>query len=173
MTKGWTRTCGGGVQWGTHRPYKNAITNEEFLRDAVLLHDATPGDTRYATWALREWRWFSASGMLTRSHLVVGGLTRCRPRLGHDRRQRHLRPRRGDLGGRGRVSRRPDPDVPGRAGRLSDREIQGVSVRLRGDSGTVGRRVDVEGALRVGRHVRRTIEAREDAAASGGMPECK
>jgi predicted alpha-1,6-mannanase (GH76 family) len=82
MTRGWTRTCGGGVQWGTHRPYKNAITNEEFLRDAVLLHDATPGDTRYATWALREWRWFSASGMLTRSHLVVDGLTRCRPRLG-------------------------------------------------------------------------------------------
>ena len=81
MTKGWTQACGGGVQWGTHRPYKNAITNEEFLQDAVLLHDVTPGDTGYAAWALREWKWFSGSGLLTRSHLVVDGLRRCRPRL--------------------------------------------------------------------------------------------
>jgi len=65
------------------RPYKNAITNEEFLQDAALLHDATPGDTYYARWAHREWAWFQASGMLTPSHLVVDGLTpRCRPRLG-------------------------------------------------------------------------------------------
>jgi predicted alpha-1,6-mannanase (GH76 family) len=82
MAKGWTQACGGGVLWSKYWPYKNAITNEEFLRDAVLLHEATPGDTRYARWALREWAWFSDSGMLTRSHLVIDGLTaRCRPKL--------------------------------------------------------------------------------------------
>ena len=25
------------------------------MADAALLHEATPGDTRYARWALREW----------------------------------------------------------------------------------------------------------------------
>jgi predicted alpha-1,6-mannanase (GH76 family) len=82
MTKGWTPVCGGGLQWARRKPYKNAITNETFMADAALLHEATPGDTRYARWALREWRWFSASGMLTRSHLVADGLSaRCRPKL--------------------------------------------------------------------------------------------
>jgi predicted alpha-1,6-mannanase (GH76 family) len=81
MAEGWTPACGGGVVWNQRRQYKNAITNEEFLQDAVLLHEATPGDTYYAGWAHREWAWFKASGMLTRSHLVIDGLTpRCRPR---------------------------------------------------------------------------------------------
>jgi predicted alpha-1,6-mannanase (GH76 family) len=83
MVRGWTPACGGGVIWNQRRYYKNAITNEEFLQDAVLLHEATPGDTYYASWAHREWAWFKASGMLTPSHLVIDGLTpRCRPRLG-------------------------------------------------------------------------------------------
>ena len=82
LTKGWDPVCGGGLQWTRRIPYKNAITNETFMADAALLHEATPGDTRYARWALREWRWFSASGMLTRSHLVIDGLSaRCRPKL--------------------------------------------------------------------------------------------
>jgi predicted alpha-1,6-mannanase (GH76 family) len=82
LTKGWTPACGGGLQWAHRKPYKNAITNETFMADAALLHEATPGDTRYARWALREWRWFSASGMLSRSHLVIDGLSpRCRPKL--------------------------------------------------------------------------------------------
>jgi predicted alpha-1,6-mannanase (GH76 family) len=83
LTKGWTPVCGGGLQWAHRRPYKNAITNETFMTDAALLHEATPGDTRYARWALRDWKWFSARGMLTRSGLVVDGLSsRCRPKLG-------------------------------------------------------------------------------------------
>ena len=82
MSRGWTRVCGGGVVWNQHRRYKNAITNEEFMQAAVLLHEATPGDTWYARWALRDWAWFSASGMLTRSGLVVDGLAPdCRPNL--------------------------------------------------------------------------------------------
>jgi predicted alpha-1,6-mannanase (GH76 family) len=82
LTKGWSPVCGGGVQWTHRKAYKNAITNETFMADAALLHQATPGDTRYARWAVREWRWFSRSGMLTHSHLVVDGLSRrCRPKL--------------------------------------------------------------------------------------------
>jgi predicted alpha-1,6-mannanase (GH76 family) len=82
LTKGWSPVCGGGLLWNRLKPYKNAITNETFMADAALLHEAIPGDTRYARWALREWRWFSASGMLTRHHLVVDGLSaRCRPKL--------------------------------------------------------------------------------------------
>lgn len=50
LTKGWTPACGGGLQWAHRRPYKNAITNETFMADAALLHEATPGDTRYARW---------------------------------------------------------------------------------------------------------------------------
>lgn len=86
MSGGWTHACGGGVLWSKYWPYKNAITNEEFLRDAILLHEAIPGDTRYARWALREWAWFSHSGMLTHSHLVADGLTgNCQPRLSSPR----------------------------------------------------------------------------------------
>jgi predicted alpha-1,6-mannanase (GH76 family) len=82
LTKGWSPVCGGGLQWAHRKPYKNAITNETFMADAALLHEATPGDTKYARWALREWRWFSDSGMLTHSHLVIDGLSpRCRPKL--------------------------------------------------------------------------------------------
>jgi predicted alpha-1,6-mannanase (GH76 family) len=81
VTKGWSATCGGGVLWKQHKPYKNAITNLEFLRGAVLLHDLTPGDSYYANWAVREWNWFAASGMLTSSHLVVDGLHNCKPVL--------------------------------------------------------------------------------------------
>jgi predicted alpha-1,6-mannanase (GH76 family) len=83
MTRGWTPACGGGLLWRENRPLKDAITNEVFLQDAVLLHQLTPGDSYYRAWALREWAWFSASGMLTPSHLVVDGITQqCQAELG-------------------------------------------------------------------------------------------
>ncbi|HEY6277486.1 MAG TPA: glycoside hydrolase family 76 protein [Streptosporangiaceae bacterium] len=83
ITRGWTPSCGGGLLWRENRPYKDAITNEVFLQDAVLLHELSPGDQYYREWALREWAWFSASGMLTPSHLVVDGVTQqCQAALG-------------------------------------------------------------------------------------------
>jgi predicted alpha-1,6-mannanase (GH76 family) len=83
LATGWTPACGGGLLWRKRLPFKDAITNEVFLQDAVLLHEATPGDTYYRDWALREWAWFSASGMLTPSHLVVDGITQqCQAALG-------------------------------------------------------------------------------------------
>jgi predicted alpha-1,6-mannanase (GH76 family) len=81
MTTGWDNTCGGGIWWNKARAYKNAIANELFLQVAARLHNLTPRDTHYLAWAMREWRWFAASGMLTRSHLVVDGLADCRAML--------------------------------------------------------------------------------------------
>jgi predicted alpha-1,6-mannanase (GH76 family) len=81
MTGGWDGTCGGGIWWSKARHYKNAIANELFLQVAVALHEWTPGDTGYGSWAQREWAWFQGSGMLTGSGLVIDGLAACQPDL--------------------------------------------------------------------------------------------
>lgn len=80
LTRGWTRTCGGGLLWNKFRKYKDAISNELFLQVAAELHARSPGDVRYQRWALREWGWLRHSGLIRRSGLVVDGLTSsCHP----------------------------------------------------------------------------------------------
>ena len=74
-TTGWDEVCGGGLWWTVARTYKNAITNELFLALAAQLHLRTPGDRSYLTWALREWEWFSASGLIGAGRLINDGLT--------------------------------------------------------------------------------------------------
>jgi len=74
MTRGWDDTCGGGLWWRKDRVYKNAITNELFLLGSARLHRVAPRDDVYLDWALRAWRWFSASGMINASHQVNDGL---------------------------------------------------------------------------------------------------
>lgn len=83
LTKGWTPACGGGVRWSKFAPYKDAISNELFLEISAELHNRVPGDHRYRRWALREWKWLRASGMITPSGLVVDGLdpATCQPNL--------------------------------------------------------------------------------------------
>jgi predicted alpha-1,6-mannanase (GH76 family) len=83
LTKGWTPACGGGLRWSKFASYKDAISNALFLQASALLHAAVPGDTKYGRWALREWKWFSRSGMITRSGLVVDGMdpATCKPIL--------------------------------------------------------------------------------------------
>ncbi len=75
MTTGWDDTCGGGLWWNEDRKYKNAIANELFLAIAARLHRLSPGDGGYLDWALREWDWFSASGLIGKNGLVNDGLT--------------------------------------------------------------------------------------------------
>jgi predicted alpha-1,6-mannanase (GH76 family) len=76
MITGWDDTrCGGGLWWNEDRKYKNAITNELFLAIAVRLHLRSPGDTTCRNWAMREWDWFAASGMIGPAGLVNDGLT--------------------------------------------------------------------------------------------------
>ena len=73
--RGWDSTCGGGLWWNEDRRYKNAITNELFLTLAALLYQRIPGNRDYRDWALREWEWLRASGMIGPAGLVNDGLT--------------------------------------------------------------------------------------------------
>jgi predicted alpha-1,6-mannanase (GH76 family) len=76
LVTGWDGTCGGGVWWNTDRRYKNAISNELFLALAARLHRRCGSDhDPYLDWALREWDWFRASGMIGADGLVNDGLT--------------------------------------------------------------------------------------------------
>jgi predicted alpha-1,6-mannanase (GH76 family) len=76
LVSGWDDTCGGGVWWNEDRKYKNAITNELFLTVAVKLHQRSGAQaSEYLDWALREWDWFSATGMIGARGLVNDGLT--------------------------------------------------------------------------------------------------
>jgi predicted alpha-1,6-mannanase (GH76 family) len=78
LTTGWDTNCGGGVWWNKSRTYKNAIPNELFLLVAIRLHQRTPGDGgtgSFLDWALKEWNWFKASGMINAQNLINDGLT--------------------------------------------------------------------------------------------------
>src|ERR1700691_583252 len=76
MAAGWDDVCGGGVWWTRRKDYKNAIPNELFLLIAARLHQRSGGPaSRYLDWALREWRWLQASGLIGPAGLVNDGLT--------------------------------------------------------------------------------------------------
>jgi predicted alpha-1,6-mannanase (GH76 family) len=72
---GWDDTCRGGLWWNADRGYKNAIANELFLTLAGLLSQRVPGNRDYRDWALREWQWLRASGLIGPAGLVNDGLT--------------------------------------------------------------------------------------------------
>jgi predicted alpha-1,6-mannanase (GH76 family) len=76
LVTGWDEACGGGVWWNTDRKYKNAISNELFLALAARLHQRCGSDRdSYLDWAMREWDWFRASGMIGTTGLINDGLT--------------------------------------------------------------------------------------------------
>jgi rhamnogalacturonyl hydrolase YesR len=66
--------CGGGVWWSAARKYKNAITNELFIKASAELHIRIRGDREYLRKSLATWRWFKQSGMVNGRHLVNDGL---------------------------------------------------------------------------------------------------
>jgi len=79
MAAGWDDVCGGGLWWTRRKNYKNAIPNELFLLIAGRLHQRTTGPgsraSGYLDWALREWRWLRASGLIGPTGLANDGLT--------------------------------------------------------------------------------------------------
>jgi predicted alpha-1,6-mannanase (GH76 family) len=75
LAAGWDDACGGGLWWTRRKTYKNAIPNELFLLIAGRLHQRAPGAGDYLGWALREWQWFRASGLIGPAGLVNDGLT--------------------------------------------------------------------------------------------------
>ncbi|NED12181.1 glycoside hydrolase family 76 protein [Streptomyces sp. SID9124] len=74
MFANWNGTCGGGVRWNTDGNYKNAVTNELFLRLTAALHNRIPGDTVYLERAKNEWDWFRQSGLINGDHMINDGL---------------------------------------------------------------------------------------------------
>jgi predicted alpha-1,6-mannanase (GH76 family) len=75
MTHGWDETCHGGIWWNKDRKYKNAIANELFLSVAAHLATRIPTDRqKFADWAVKEWQWFRASGMINSDNLINDGL---------------------------------------------------------------------------------------------------
>ena len=74
MWKYHDNVCGGGVWWSIARTYKDAITNELFIKAAAELHNRISGDRRYLREALTTWRWFRSSGMINGKHLVEDGV---------------------------------------------------------------------------------------------------
>jgi len=75
MAAGWDDVCGGGLWWTRRKTYKNAIPNELFLLTAGRLHQRAAGPGDHLGWALREWQWFRASGLIGPAGLVNDGLT--------------------------------------------------------------------------------------------------
>jgi len=77
MASNWDDTCGGGIWWKKPKQYKNAIANELFLSAAAKLAGLTTDPQKrsaYLDWAQREWKWFSATGMINADNLVNDGL---------------------------------------------------------------------------------------------------
>ena len=68
-----TDTCSGGLWWSSKKNYKNAITNELALYNAVHLYQAGAGKD-YLAKAFRIWNWFNQSGMINPRGLVNDGL---------------------------------------------------------------------------------------------------
>ncbi|KAJ4422926.1 hypothetical protein N0V82_002453 [Gnomoniopsis sp. IMI 355080] len=72
----WNSTCGGGVIWNIPTlSYKNAISNELFMKLAASLHNRIPDDTKYLGQAMEAWTWFNHSGMINSQNLINDGLT--------------------------------------------------------------------------------------------------
>jgi predicted alpha-1,6-mannanase (GH76 family) len=68
------QVCGGGVWWSTDKAYKNAITNELFVKLAASIYNRTH-EKVYLDRALEIDRWFDASGMVNGRLLINDGLT--------------------------------------------------------------------------------------------------
>lgn len=71
-----TSLCNGGVIWDIpDQTYKNAISNELYIKLTASLHNRIGGDTDYLAKAVTAWEWFLQSGMINADSLINDGLT--------------------------------------------------------------------------------------------------
>lgn len=73
MTTGYDATCG-GLWWDKSHTQNGAIENELFLSVAAHLANRMPNKQYYLDWALKEWKWFQASGMINQQNNINNGL---------------------------------------------------------------------------------------------------
>lgn len=74
MKDGWDERCCGGILWKKGLLYKSAISNELFLLLATRLALRDENRRYYQTWAIKEWEWFSKTGMINDLPLVHDGV---------------------------------------------------------------------------------------------------
>ena len=74
MATGWDVKCKGGIYWKKGLPYKSAISNELFMLLGVRLALRDKNKLYYQKWALKEWNWFSQTGMINDLPLVHDGV---------------------------------------------------------------------------------------------------
>ncbi len=77
-------TCGGGVWWNTSKNYKNAVTNELFIKVTAELATRATDGASYLTQSVNTWKWLQASGMINSQNLINDGLdfTTCKNNAG-------------------------------------------------------------------------------------------
>ncbi len=67
--------CGGGLWWSVNHEYKNAVSNELFIKAAAELSQRLGDDGAvYLQRAVSVWQWFEASGMINDELLINDGL---------------------------------------------------------------------------------------------------
>lgn len=66
--------CGGGLWWRNDKQYKNAVTNELFIKAAAQLHTRVQDDNDYLEQAVGTWEWFLDTGMINDENLINDGL---------------------------------------------------------------------------------------------------
>ena len=74
MKNGWDEKCNGGIYWKKGLPYKSAISNELFMLLAARLALRDENKPFYLEWALKDWNWFSQTGMINNLPLVHDGV---------------------------------------------------------------------------------------------------
>jgi predicted alpha-1,6-mannanase (GH76 family) len=80
VKRAWDNNCAGGVVWAQQKRYKNAVTNELFMLLAARLCLREKDSVKreyYKNWALKDWKWFGASGMINQKGLINDGLNKC------------------------------------------------------------------------------------------------
>lgn len=74
-------TCGDGVWWNIYATYKNAITNELYIKLVAKLANRLPepANAQYLQQAIELWQWFFLpGGMVNEDNLVNDGLNDCK-----------------------------------------------------------------------------------------------